>query len=290
MEDEKHLAQQCQLAQQLKFQFGILEKRHNFSFAINEVTSKLEITQPQLLLLIRQGEIAKKVLARANSRLLYHIAEFFRRKGTPMSTLMRYASEGLVKAIDRFDPERGFRFSTYASWWIKQAVARNLYGDKITASSILMKKIRRFETSFLDEHGRSPSIYEISEGLGVSIRRLTTANQDVRVKHISFDSPVYRSNSKMESSKRTVTDITPSIDIQSTSESYYDFTQQFDDSDDILEDVPEKDADILAMRWGLNGEEPISAGDVGRYFNTSEEKIRELETIALLYLKMAKAR
>lgn len=280
-DDEKHLSQLFQLGVQLKTQFEVLEKAHNFTFAVNEIVSKLEISQPQLLLLVRQGEIAKRILARANSRLVYRIADLFRRRGTSMGDLIRYASEGLFKAIDRFDPERGFRFSTYATWWIKQGVMRNLF-DKETALLDLQRRIGRFEEKFRAYHGRRPTIDEVSEGVHASMKKIKEALTAVKVRTISLDAPAYSRNGK--SSKLTIQDITPSKEplpdaVLDTAVDNIRFAR-------LLQTVPKRDSEILYQRFGLDGLGARSISQLSTTFNMSKADILRLEKDALLDLQL----
>jgi len=159
---------------------------------------------------------ARDHMIRANLRLAISIAKQYQRKGCDMEDLVQESSIGLIKAIDRFDWRRGFKFSTYACWWIKQSVRRHIASHsaafKLPAyAKNMMFKIQRAITEYEEEFGERPTNQEISEALGVSVDMIV-AIRDCSRPVVSIDKPICTSNGGSKSLKDIIPDSAESMD------------------------------------------------------------------------------
>merc|ERR1719201_1974429 len=128
-------------------------------------------------MLVQKGADAKTTLVQANMRLVFHIAKYYRYRGVAYPDLVQEGTFGLMKAVEKYDPERGFRFSTYASWWIKQSVSRAIAEkSRIVRLPVhihdMMVSIARAEKQFMASNSRKPTTQELSERLGLPIQKV----------------------------------------------------------------------------------------------------------------------
>ena len=227
------------------------------------------------------GEHAKESrvrMIRSNLRLVISIAKRYANLGLPFSDLVEEGNIGLMRAVDKFNYKRGYRFSTYASWWVKQAIMRALsnQGKTIRVPVYMydiLTKWRKVREGLLQKLGREPTRKEIADAMGISIRKVKEVER-VASQPSSLNAPVSLDGSS------EVIDLIQDHAAQEASESVQDlFTTER--VDELLNCVDERAREILALRFGLKGGEPKTLQEAAQRFNITRERVRQIEGAAL---------
>lgn len=249
-----------------------------------EVAKSMEIEEHQVQFLSERGKAAKSALVRANMRLVFHMAKYYRFRGLSYPDLVQEGTFGLMKAVDRYDPDRGFRFSTYASWWIKQSVSRAIAEkSRIVRLPVhihdLMVSMSRAERQFAITHNRKPTPEELAERLALPVQKvelLKRCGRDVN----SMDENVYNSNAKATSTN----EVQVKDRLQSTGSAPLQLNERNSQRQELrraMRSLTEREAQIVEMRFGLADGNPMTLEDIGKKFNVTRERIRQIEARAL---------
>jgi RNA polymerase primary sigma factor len=248
------------------------------------------LTAPEEITLakrIKRGDKkAREDMIKANLRLVVKIARDYEGYGVPLLDLISEGNIGLMKAVERFDPTKGAKFSTYGAWWIKQAIRRALSNQSKTIRipvHIIEKisELRRITQKLAEELGRDPSEEELADELNVDasrIRQYLRASQSAT----SLDAPV---NSDEEGGNR-VADFVADERVQTPAQEL-ETQAQLNALRDLIEGLEEREAAILRRRFGLDGVEEQTLEEIGLDYGVTRERIRQIECVALRKLRKA---
>lgn len=247
-----------------------------------------EISKTELLSVQEEIDLAAKIkrgdrkarshMIQANLRLVVKIAQDYSNYGLPLADLISEGNIGLMKAVERFDPEKGGKLSTYAAWWIKQSIKRALANQSKTIRLPVhmvdkIAKLRRITSMLTEAYGREPSDEELSEETGIPMKKLSLLKRASQ-RPTSLDAPVGEDDTS--SYAEVIGDDRAVNPFDALSDK-----NMHGELDDLLEVLDDRESKIIDARFGLNGKTPMTLEEVGREFGVTRERIRQLQNIAL---------
>jgi RNA polymerase primary sigma factor len=238
----------------------------------------------QLASRIRKGDnAARQHMIQANLRLVVKIAMDYRDFGLPLLDLISEGNIGLIKAVDRYDPSKGGKLSTYASWWIKQSMQRALANQSKTIrlpvhAVAKISQIRRATRALAEKLGRDPTNEELAAELQMPLAKLAHL-RSVSVHPASLDAPLgdTEDSSSLGEIVRDDSATSPSDQLGEKNLAL--------DLGEAVRSLGQREAEIIRLRFGLDGRAEATLEEVGRKFNVTRERIRQLEQISLKQMR-----
>ena len=239
--------------------------------------------EERLAVLMEQGDDnARRRLAEANLRLVVSIAKRYVGRGMHFLDLIQEGNLGLIKAVEKFDYRKGFKFSTYATWWIRQAITRAIADQARTIRIPVhmvetINKLLRVSKHLLQENGREPNADEIAREMNLpveKVREIMKLSQDP----VSLETPIG------EEEDSHIGDFIPDNDVPAPSDAAA-FTMLKEQLMNVLETLTEREKKVLILRFGLTDGRARTLEEVGKEFNVTRERIRQIEAKALRKLR-----
>lgn len=253
---------------------------------LKEIGSIPLLTQEEELELAKkksQGdEEAQKKLVEANLRLVVSIAKRYTGRGMSFLDLVQEGNIGLMKAVEKFDYEKGYRLSTYATWWVKQAITRALADQSRTIRLPVhmveaVNRVRRTQRNLSVKLGREPSTEELAKAVNMTEKRVTELLQ-ASGDTVSLETPVGDEDGS------NLGDFVADDANESTEEKAENYLLR-EEIDAMLKGLSDREREVITLRFGLGQGKPMTLEEVGKKFNVTRERIRQIETAALRKLR-----
>ena len=284
-EQEIVLGKQVQQMMTLQEQKDTLAKKLDHEPTPQELADHVEVSEAELTSILHRGRRAKQKMIEANLRLVVSIAKKYQRRNLEFLDLIQEGSLGLERGVEKFDPTRGYKFSTYAYWWIRQAITRAIAQQARTIRLPIhitekLNKIKRVQRELSQKLGRSPSAIEIAQELELEpeqIREFLILSRQP----VSLDLRV--GDNQDTELQDLLEDDGPSPENYMTQESLRN------DINTLLTELTPQQREVLTLRYGLDDGYELSLAKVGERLNLSRERVRQLERQALDHLRRRKA-
>jgi RNA polymerase primary sigma factor len=230
---------------------------------------------------VADGEAARERFIAANLRLVVSIAKRYQTQAMPLPDVIQEGNLGLMRAVEKFEPERGFKFSTYATWWIRQAITRAIADKGRTIRipahvSEALSSMARTSATLQRKLGRDPTICELAEATGMRPDRVADYQAAVH-DTVSLSAPLGEDQGELA-------DVLPDADVETPFDAAAT-TLEREALEAVLSLLSDRERSVLRMRFGLDGAMPRTLEDVGREFALTRERIRQIEAKALTKLR-----
>jgi len=252
--------------------------------SVREWAELIDMPLPKFRRRLLLGRRAKEKMVQSNLRLVVSIAKKYMNRGLSFQDLIQEGSLGLIRAAEKFDHEKGYKFSTYAYWWIRQGMTRAIDNSARTIRlpihiSEKLSKMRRVSRELSHKFGRQPTRLEMATEMGIEQKDL----EDL----IAQSAPCASldAHARGEEDRSTLGELIPDPNCEEPMEGM-DRTIQKEHLGTWLSQLNEREQKIMKLRFGLDGEEPLTLAEIGRQINVSRERVRQLEAKAILKLRV----
>jgi len=281
--------EELELAQRIQFMAKVETTRSRLLTDSGQVPSKatlaqeMQLTERQLDHQLHRSRVAKRTMIRSNLRLVVSIAKRYLNRGVPFLDLIQEGALGLNRATEKFDPGKGYKFSTYAYWWIRQGITRTIANDsRIIRLPIhiveKLNKLKAIQRDLKRSLNRNPTETELAQALDVTPDQLQNLHQ-VHRRSLSLN---YRIGKDEDTE---LVDLLEDSDTRSP-ESQISETMLRQDIWEVLGNVlTEREKDIISLRYGLSSSKPCTLEEVGGLFNLSRERVRQIQSKAMRKLR-----
>jgi len=248
-----------------------------------ELGQAVNMTERQLESRLYRGRVAKRKMIRSNLRLVVSIAKRYLNRGVPFLDLIQEGALGLNRATEKFDPDKGYKFSTYAYWWIRQAITRTIANDARTIRLPIhivekLNKLKKAQRDLKQQLQRNPNEEELAQALDISPSHLRQLLQ-LRRRSLSLNHRV----GKGEDTE--LVDLLEDNELRLPEEQMSE-TMMRQEIWEVLSDVlTEREKDVISLRYGLASSEPYTLEEVGGMFNLSRERVRQIQSKAMRKLR-----
>ncbi len=260
-----------------------LPERNSIKTYLQEIGKIPLLTPAQEITLARRIQAGEKeardLMIKSNLRLVVKIAHDYKDFGLPVLDLISEGNIGLVKAVERFDPDKGGKLSTYAAWWIKQSIKRALANQSKTIRLPVhlvdkISRMRKMAMALTEEFGREPTDQELADELEMPVNKVSHL-KSVSVRPTSLNAPVGEDGNNTEFGEIVGDDNAPT-----PYENLHEKSLR-GDLHEMISGLESREAEIIRLRFGLNGDTPLTLEEVGQLFEITRERVRQLQNIAL---------
>ena len=277
------------LAQQVKFLADIEDKRQElaqvsgYSPKKEELATAFSLTVKELDRKLYQGRVAKRRMIRSNLRLVVSIAKRYLNRGVPFLDLIQEGAIGLNRATEKFDPDKGYKFSTYAYWWIRQAITRTIANDARTIRLPIhivekLNKLKKAQRDLKQKLKRNPTEQELAQELEVSLSQL---HQLLKLRRQSLSL-----NHRVGKGEDTeLLELLEDHEMRLPEDQMNEVMMNQEISEVLSDVLTQREKDVISMRYGLNASQPYTLEEVGYMFDLSRERVRQIQSKAMRKLR-----
>ncbi|MEA5593851.1 RpoD/SigA family RNA polymerase sigma factor [Rivularia sp. UHCC 0363] len=282
-EEEVELAKRVRILEEVRQAQATAQEKLGHSPDKAAIALVMGINEKQLEHRLYQGKVAKRKMIRSNLRLVVSIAKRYLNRGVPFLDLIQEGAMGLNRATEKFDPDKGYKFSTYAYWWIRQAITRAIANDARTIRLPIhivekLNKLKKAQRELKQKLARNPSEEELAKVLDIPASQLRQLQQ-LRRQALSLNHRV----GKEEDTE--LMDLLEDEDNQSP-EAKMNESMMRQEIWEVLGDVlTPREKDVISLRYGLTSSEPCTLEEVGNMFNLSRERVRQIQSKAMRKLR-----
>ena len=281
--------EEIELAHHVHFLVQVEEVRENLNSQLPRKATKQDLAQAmgltskQMDTRLYQARIAKRKMIRSNLRLVVSIAKRYLNRGVPFLDLIQEGAIGLNRAAEKFDPNKGYKFSTYAYWWIRQAITRTIANDARTIRLPIhivekLNKLKKAQRNLKQELKRNPNEQELAKELEITLAQLRHLLQ-LRRQSLSLNHRV----GKGEDTE--LLDLLEDNDLQLPEEQMSEAMMRQEILEVLSDVLTEREKDVISLRYGLMTSQPYTLEEVGGMFNLSRERVRQIQSKAMRKLR-----